>query len=373
MKCAFIGLSIFHQLQNKSRLFENSSIGIENSSLGIDIGIYNHRLIGNDSIPLNIEHVWAEHHHYLSITHIILAFFLIFSNSAVIMGLIKTKRSNEIKIPQKLFILSAVCGLLSGVSLPLAFFAPMFIVDVCMFEGILEMMYGIVLMCEAQFMITLSITRLISVKRPFFEIKWKNVRLVIIGEIALSVLIGVSMVFFSGNEFFMWVLQGVFSFLWLILMLVLALISVFIVLTRSNRSLSGNMKASNRLDYNRRWKPIIRIATIQIAYILCNLPLTVSSLTFILTTPSGLQEMSLEEITRHEIITIWMYALVDFNHGLNACLYMAQCNGIRQYFYHFLTCGRRGIKSNQHTIYYAGSRSIKTKASATQEQNGKKN
>ena len=201
-----------------------------------------------------------------------------------------------------------------------------------------------VLLAELQFMVTLSITRLISVKKPFFEIEWDTIKKFIIAEIAIAILTPIALTLFVNTDAFIaWIVQSVISFLWLLIMLVLATLTVFSVLNRSKLGLRADT-ASSRLDYNRIWKPIIRIATIQIAYVLCHLPMTAFSVVLILTTQAGYQTVSSEEIVRNEIITIWMYVLMEFYYGLNACLYMAQCVEIRRYFCHSLTCGKLEVE-----------------------------
>ena len=349
MKCTVLGSNILNyfnthvrQHGNHSNGFDNSSIGSDNSSIGID----NYRSSRNDSIPLNIEHLWEDHYNYLLIANIFLAFFLIVPNSAVILGLVKTSR-NGVKIPQKIFILSSSCCCLIGIS----YFVPVFI-DSCTLEYILEMAYSWILMCESEFMLTLSVTRLISVKWPFFEIEWKTMKKIIIAEIVFALSIPVAMFFINGNDFLAWLIQGLLFLIWLVVMFCLACMSIYCVLSRSrDRGLRANVAAS-RQDYNRIWKPIIRLATIQTAYVLCHLPLTVFSFAHI---PAKQQTMSLEETTKNKIITLWLYTLMDFYNGLNACLYMAQSVEIRSYYLRLLTCGLRGVGTNQQHPAVIGS------------------
>ena len=317
--------------------FETNSIGLENNSRRI----VDHRL-NNDSAQLAIGSVLEEQFQYLLVSHVLLSLFLILSNSLVIAGLIKT--SNEIKIPQKLFIMSSICGLLIGMIIPSFFFAYLFAPDdSCLVENILEMIYGMVLICEAEFMVTLSITRLISVKWPFFEIEWKTIKIIIIAEMTFALCIPVVFSFLSEDELLAWIIQVVISLLLIFLILILGFASVYCLLTRPNSGLRAN--AASRLDYNRIWKPIIRIATIQTTYVLCHLPMTVFSVILILTAPAGYQSISSEEIVRNEIITIWLYMLIEFYNGLNACLYITQCKEIRLYYFGFLRRRVRAVRS----------------------------
>ena len=346
---------------------ENQRLGVKNDSIG------NHYPIGfdnfgfqNDSIALNIEHLWEEHQPYLVLAHVFLTIFLVLSNSAVILGLIKTCR--EIKIPQKLFMASSLCGLFVGMFEPVLFLTDMLPSDTCMIRKIFGMVYVWILMCESEFTITLSITRLISVKWPFFEIEWKSMRKIIIAEIVFALLVPVGLFLLRQDEFLSWVLQGVLSFLCLVMMLTLASLSVYCVLSRSrDTGLRANMAAS-RVNYNRIWKPVIRIATIQIAYVLCNLPLAVYSFVLILSDPADHEMITSEAIIKNKIITLWLYTLMDFYNGLNACLYMAQSVEIRSYYHRLLTCGLCGMEPNQQFPAVIGNN---VKSTATASSSGK--
>ena len=103
MKCALSGFDIF------LRQFENHLIGFDNyhsnGNYNYSKGNSSHRL-KNDSVPFKVESLWENHFQYFLVGNVLIGLFLFLSNSLVILGLIKT--CNEIKIPQKLFIMSPV-------------------------------------------------------------------------------------------------------------------------------------------------------------------------------------------------------------------------------------------------------------------------
>ena len=326
MRCTLSGFSNFLQP------FNNHSLRFHNYSNGSST---NHQRLGNDSDSLVVKSVWEEQFAYLLVGNLFTGIFLILSNSMVINGLLKT--CTEIKSPQKLFIMSSVCGLVIGIVGPCIFLEPLFAIDSCIIENILGTIYSVTMTCESEFMVTLFITRLISVKWPFFEIEWQTVRVIIITEIALAVPFPIAVLSLSVESFIGWILQGVISMLWLILMLILTFLTVYFILERPSNFVRVNVTSRN--DYHRIWKPIIRIATIQIAYLLCHLPMVVFSVNLMLASPSTVdQTISPDENVRNEIITIWMYLFVEFYYGLNACLYMVQSVDIRRYYHRLLTC-----------------------------------
>ena len=139
---------------------------------------------GNKTVFLSIKNIWDDDSLFAFNTFD--GVFLILSNIAFIYGIAKT--NNEIGIPQKLFILSSLCGLMTGlISFSSTFFVRSMDVS-CLIDFITAMILDGLWLCESFFLITLSVTRFISVKWPFYDIEWQTMKRTII-TMLLSILV----------------------------------------------------------------------------------------------------------------------------------------------------------------------------------------
>ena len=285
----------------------------------------------NSSISKSIKKIWKKQTDYMLTFSSLIGVFLIFSNLAVIFGIIKTNR--ELKTPQKLFILSSICGFVVGLSTPFLIYAAIFIESSCLFEAITTYIVDMLWLFESNILITNSITRLISVKWPLYDIEWRTVKRILTVEVILTLCSLGALSFFNEKSRSFWLFIGTLLLSVTIIMSILALLSIYCLLKRP-RIIGANATNQNqaRMDFNRIWKPIIRIVPIQIAYILCNLPFAILCMMVKPVHPSNATQTAYQQFAETEIDLYWMVILSELYNGINACLYMAQCKEIRQFY-----------------------------------------
>ena len=279
--------------------------------------------------------IWEKHFTSLILSHSLLSIFLITSNLVVIVGLVKT--CGEMKFPHKLFLCSSICGMLTGLLIPFMLLMSLFIQGNDLFDGIVNIVYNIILYCEKEFLITTAVIRLISVKWPHYHVKKRNQKRIIVCEVVFLIfLVPPGSIFTSENDGTLWLAQGCIFLFVLLVVTILVVLCIKILLDRpSLNQLKADTSSSSKRDYNRVWKPIIRILTIQIAFIITHLPITVYSYYMtdqLLFKDSLLIQQTIEDSVNVEIMALWLYMLSEFYSGLNACLYMVQCKQIRQFY-----------------------------------------
>ena len=315
-----------------------------------DGSIVIHRIqVGNDTFAsLTVRDVWEDN--ALLGFNIFNGLLLLLSNVAVIFGILKT--CNEIKIPQKLFIMSSICGIIIGLfSLSSMLVVKLMDAD-CLALFIGQSLLDGVWFCESFFLITLSVTRLISVKSPFYDMEWRTVkRSIILGLLLGLAFLAVTRVF-ATDESLGLIITSILILGIICITLASSIITIIGLWRRPGRSLRAN-QSNSASARNRTLKPIIRIVTIQIAYLLCNLPLTLYSiLTLNQQTKHGQMTIStLKQASRNQL---WLIIVSEIYNGINSCLYIAQSKEIRRFYYRLFiktpTVSERALNVDGRTI-----------------------
>ena len=143
-------------------------------------------------------------------------------------------------------------------------------------------------------------------------------------EIVISLLFPAVSIFLNERESHSWLTIRIILMLSLTIKVALAILSIYFLLTRPKLHLrqdnNQNTNSARQVDYNRTWKAIVHIATIQIVYILCNLPLGVFFIIFIDGDDKNAVPTN-EQAAGTEIILFWLLRVSETYNGINACLY----------------------------------------------------
>ena len=237
-------------------------------------------------------------------------------------------------MPQRLFILSSICGLVTGLIVIVSTFVIKSGNMSCLLVFLTSFLLGGLWLWESCFLITLSVTRFVSVQWPFVNIEWQTIKRIIITSIILCPTIQIITSLITDDDTIYWIMTGVFIPVTLFIMLASSILTINGLLNRPRRILRANHNNARRDYYNRTWKPVIRIITIQIVYILCSLPITVYSVLFINNDDTGkVTTSTLEQSFRNQL---WFMMVSEMYNGINACLYIAQCKEIRRFYYRLI-------------------------------------
>ena len=295
--------------------------------------------------------IWNYESKYISALMYFIAFFLLLSNSMMMVGIWKTK-DGKMSIPKKMFFSSAVCGLVTGLVLPLYGMSEI-VNNGCIYQLITTTILNFAMAMDFTKLISVVIVRFIFLKYPLSNIITDKVLYGIwFIEAAATVTAtatasSINLLMLSGGlnilKYFRIYQQmyGSCAALYCLIMVVLTTNLVLILRKRTalaQPQLESNTNENNMSNRNKQ-QAVKRLVSIASVFMCCNIPF--STLCFVMIGISD--EEYLEKpllMSRMVILTNWAYSLNALYCGINSSIYMFMDKRIVTFF-------KRTIKRQQ--------------------------
>ena len=220
---------------------------------------------------VSITKKWNSQRLYLKMFYFITACFILTSNFLVIWGILKTKKT--LRLPQKMFLVSSCCGLVTGLTQPY-YTVSIFLPRTCLHQKISDAILTVFLNFDFMLLATIGILRFISIKSPLTRINGKLVIILLTLEFLIASLMatfGHYVFFFSvssalKNFQIYWLTFGTFCATCICIGSTLIVVLIF-TLRRQHK------KFKDQQSVSRHGKAVKRICLIQLVYIITNLPI----------------------------------------------------------------------------------------------------
>ena len=259
---------------------------------------------------------------------LIISLLLMISNTMMMIGMWKTK-NRKMSIPKKMYFSSAICGLVTGLTLLFYTLSMLGVDNRCMYERISDMVLTIVLFLDYAKLLSIGIVRFISFKWPFKRLVTGKVILIFwFTEITFACVSW----FFDENierkekvsavKMYLKFMKitGLTSFAYILLTLILTFM-LCIVLDEKNPAIQSNATyVADRIMAKKR-KAVKRLVALGTIYVICNLPLSV--MCFIVHGTSEMEYIKNPMLLSRRLITVdWFYSIFTLYSVLNSCIYM---------------------------------------------------
>ena len=291
-----------------------------------------HVLINLTSTESNtIAKKWEEQKIYYKTFFYVLATFILTANLLVIIGILKTRKA--LHLPQKFFLLSSFCGLVTGLTQPY-FAISDYLPEQCLHEAIADAILMTFLNFDFLLLVTIGVFRFISIKSPLTRINGKLVILLLL----LEALVASLMATFSYYAFstiasplswfqIYWLAFGSVYFACIFIGSALIMVLVFTLRKQEH-------KFKEQKTVGKHGKAIKRICLIQLVYVATNLPLAGFCLHFglYILDPSNL---NLTALMTETILAVWLFPLSSGYCAINSIIYMYFSKDIRKFY-----CGK---------------------------------
>ena len=239
---------------------------------------------------------------------LIISLLLMISNTMMMIGMWKTK-NRKMSIPKKMYFSSAICGLVTGLTLLFYTLSMLGVDNRCMYERISDMVLTIVLFLDYAKLLSIGIVRFISFKWPFKRLVTGKVILIFwFTEITFACVSW----FFDENierkekvsavKMYLKFMKitGLTSFAYILLTLILTFM-LCMVLDEKNPAIQSNATyVADRIMAKKR-KAVKRLVALGTIYVICKNPMLLS---------------------RRLITVDWFYSIFTLYSVLNSCIYM---------------------------------------------------
>ena len=290
---------------------------------------------------------WDNDNKISSPLRLTIAFFLVVANLLMMIGIWKTN-DRKMSIPKKMYFSSAVCGILTGLSLPFYTFSMLNLENGCLYEKISDAILNFTVFLDFGKLISIGIVRFISLKWPLKRLVTKKI-LFVIWFMEIAVAAASTFLYSYGglaavDTSFIKMYQNFTRFYGLtsggcILLTFMLTLLLWLTLQKKptivNNTVAGYKKKASK-----------RIVIIAFAYIACNIPLCIICFV-IFESPEKDYIKDPLLISRRQIMTNWFYSLVTLYSGLNSCIYMWMDKKIVVFY---KSCYRRRVLSETYEI-----------------------
>ena len=280
----------------------------------------------NETWTEHIE-IWNFESRYILAVMCLVASFLLLSNSMMIVGILKT-RDGKMSIPRKLFLSTSVCGIITGLVLPIVGTSG-FINNGCLVEYISTAILNFSMAMDFTKLISIAVVRFLLLKYPLKNIVtdrflygvWlaEAVAVIAASSINLTVQDASSMSYMETYRTMVWT-YGTCSSAYLVIMIFLTwkLISSF----RSwQRKVHPGFTATNKGNNHKQRKAVKRLVLIAFVFVCCNVPFNVLCFVIIGFSDATYSEKPLL-LSRMALLSRWVYSFNSLYCGLNSCIFM---------------------------------------------------
>ena len=263
-------------------------------------------------------------------------------------GILKTKKT--LRLPQKMFLVSSCCGLVTGLTQPY-YTVSIFLPRTCLHQKISDAILTVFLNFDFMLLATIGILRFISIKSPLTRINGKLVIILLTLEFLIASLMatfGHYVFFFSvssalKNFQIYWLTFGTFCATCICIGSTLIVVLIF-TLRRQHK------KFKDKKSVSRHGKAVKRICLIQLVYIITNLPIAGFCLYFGLHTLNPLY-LNLKSLADETILVCWLFPLSSCNCAVNALVYIYFSKDIRKYYLNKLRHkSQNGMSFSSHRL-----------------------
>ena len=277
-----------------------------------------------------------------------IAFFLVLANLLMMIGIWKTN-DKKLSISKKMYFSSAVCGILTGLTMPFHTLSLLKLENVCLYEYISETILTFTVCLDFGKLISIGIVRFISLKWPLKRLVTKKILFVIwFMEIALAVIS-------SFSSFVGLAAAADTSVIKLKQQYILiygltsggCILLTFMLTFLLWLTLQKKPTIVNNTGDRYKKKASSRILIIALAWIACNIPLCILCFVIMFESPEKDYMKNPLLISRRLIMWNWFISLVILYSGLNSCIYMWMDKKIVVFY---KSCYKRRVWSKTYEI-----------------------
>ena len=292
---------------------------------------------------------WNRDTNIITPSRLTIAIFLVISNTMMMVGMCKTK-NKKMSIPKKMYFSSAICGLVTGLTLPFYTLSMLRENQGCIYEHISDLILNFTAFLDYGKLMSIGVTRFISLKWPFRTlVTGKTLFSIWLFEIIAATSSTALMFGFIGHQSdpitIFKIFSKVFGFTSGACIILTAILTL--ILWISFRMEQGFISNDGHQEINKRKnKAVVRLIVTASAYIICNIPLCLMCFIVNGTSEKGyIKDPML--LSRRLLMINWFFSIVSLYSGLNSCIYMWMDKKIVLFY---RTCGRNIINNRSFKV-----------------------
>ena len=287
---------------------------------------------GNTSWVEEHNQLWKEQRRFDISAKFILSIFIKTTNGLMIFGILKTNK--KLNLVKKLFLYSAICGTLTGLTIPY-YASANILFNVCFHEAIGEIVLSFLFFTDFLNLLTIGVIRFKTLRYPLKRIRTCTVFVWLAVEFIAAVCLSVAyyITYTSGTSSLhktYWICNGIFT--------VICICLSTLLITKLRCTLHKSLLSTDPNYLKKRQKAVNRLFWIAFVYIIFTTPMT---LAFLYVGINFLQIPSSAIQFSHELVFFsWCYNIFIGYSGFNSLIYICFDEKIKNYYFH-LFCGRK--------------------------------
>jgi len=239
------------------------------------------------NITSNPQHhlAWEQQQLYQRPFRICVSIFLFISNSLIIIGIVNTNK--KLSIAKRLFVYSSVTGVFTSAMSPINSYISL-ISENCLNEFVSDSILIFLLTFDFCILLIIGIVRYIYLTSPLRRISRQSIKISFTIGFAIALVMGVLFLCLHTSDFpeyfyrMHWLFLGVFTQFCMLCCIVL-IGSLWYMLHKNTTILRYNGSSQGSAQFKNHHKAVKRLILMNILYILCNFPMSVTCFTLFIT------------------------------------------------------------------------------------------